>query len=393
MLFSRQLKKKAMSKSFKNVQKTRVFRDLAIIFIVAIFVFVLTSIFDIRERFDIWAHQFGKSLIQLDEIAILFTVLMLTFSIFSLRRWRELKVEINEHEHTEEEILRRNRELSVLYTIDRAASQSLDLEKILNDALKATLDALGIEAGGIYLLEPDREILTLRVHRGVSDEFVKNVQHVKLGEGISGRAAAENRPIVLDVSEYPTERMGPFIVAEGLKTLAGTPLLAAGELVGGMNLVTRRVRAFSTEELQLLTAIGQQLSIAIQNASLFERVQQELSERKQAEKTLRESEEKYRSIFESLYDVYYRIDLEGRILIVSPSVFLRAGYDPKELIGRNVSDIYLNPSDRETFLKKIKETGVVNDYQVKFKAKDGRVLDCFINCPSRLWKGWAGSSH
>jgi PAS domain S-box-containing protein len=190
------------------------------------------------------------------------------------------------------ETSRRNRELSVLYTINRATAESLDLEKTLHNAVEATLEALGIEVGGIYLMEPDGETLTLRVYRGVSDEVAKNLQHVKMGEGMSGRAAAEKTPVVLDVQDYPSQRLAPYILREGLQTLASTPLLSAGQAVGAMNLSTRRPRAFPPEELALLTAIGQQLGSAVQNARLYEAVQQELAERKRAEEALRDAQEK-----------------------------------------------------------------------------------------------------
>ena len=165
-------------------------------------------------------------------------------------------------------VQQRTRQLSVLYAIDRAAAQSLELDEILNDALDKILEMLEVESGGILLLEADGETMTLSAHRGLSDEFVENIRHIRLGEGISGRAAAERQLVVLDVADYPTERLAPLIVREGFQTLASTPLLSAGELVGALNVSTRRLRAFPPEELELLTAIGQQLGGAVANAQL-----------------------------------------------------------------------------------------------------------------------------
>ncbi|MBI3913294.1 MAG: GAF domain-containing protein [Chloroflexi bacterium] len=185
------------------------------------------------------------------------------------------------------ELVRRNRELSALYTISRAAAQSLDLEQILNNAIEATLEALESEMGGILLLEPDGQTMTLRVHRGLSDEFVRAVQRIKLGEGTAGKAAAEKKPIILDISEYPTARLAPFFVREGIQTTASTPLLSAGEVVGTLSLATRRVHAFPPEELGLLSAVGQQLGSAVRNAQLYEAVQSELAERRRAEESVK----------------------------------------------------------------------------------------------------------
>ncbi len=182
----------------------------------------------------------------------------------------ELAREVVERKQAQEELLRLNRELSVLYTISRATSQYMNLEETLINALEATLGALDVEVGGIYLLEPEGETLTLRAVRGVSDEVAENLRHVKLGEGMSGKAAAEKKPVVLDVQDYPSQRLASYIVQEKLQSLASMPLLSAGRPVGAMNLSTRRVRAFPPEELELLTAIGLQLGNVVQNARLYE---------------------------------------------------------------------------------------------------------------------------
>jgi signal transduction histidine kinase len=190
------------------------------------------------------------------------------------------------------ETRRRNRELSVLYTISRATAESLDLEKTLNNAVEATLEALGIEVGSIYLMEPDGETLTLRVYRGVSDEVARNLRHVKLGEGMSGRAAVEKQPVVLDVQDYPSQRLAPYILREGIQSSVSMPLLSAGQAMCAMNLSARRPRTFPPEELDLLSAIGRQLGSAVRNAQLFEEAQRELAERKRAEEALRDAQER-----------------------------------------------------------------------------------------------------
>ena len=108
-------------------------------------------------------------------------------------------------------------------------------------------------------------------------------------------------------------------------------------------------------------------------------VMRDITERKNAETTLRESEEKYRVIFESFHDVYFQTNKEGRITLISPSVRIHAGYAPEDIIGHPVTDFYINPEDRETFVKKLKETGAVNDYELKLKAKDGSVIETSVS--------------
>jgi putative nucleotidyltransferase with HDIG domain len=195
------------------------------------------------------------------------------------RRFEEMRVRLARWgEELETAVQKRARQISVLYAIDRASAQSLNPDKILNDALDKIIAVLEVEAGGIYLLEPNRETMTLRVHRGLSDEFVESVRRIKLGEGVSGRAVAEKKPVVLDMAGYPTERLAPYIVREGFQTLASTPLLSRGEPVGALSLGTRRPRAFPPEELDLLMALGQQLGQTVANARLYQETQQHLDE-------------------------------------------------------------------------------------------------------------------
>ena len=104
-----------------------------------------------------------------------------------------------------------------------------------------------------------------------------------------------------------------------------------------------------------------------------------ISDRNKSEDELKKSEEKYRSIFESFHDVYFRTDNKGMVTIISPSIFLRAGYKPEDMIGRPITDFYHSLEEREVFLTKLKETGSVNDLELKLQAKDGSIIETSIN--------------
>jgi len=96
----------------------------------------------------------------------------------------------------------------------------------------------------------------------------------------------------------------------------------------------------------------------------------DITERKQMEEALRESEEKFRRIFDNVHDIYYRTDAHGTITDISPSVE-SFGYTQEELIGTQVLDIYENPEERSALLEALFESGVVIDYEVHLKAGDG----------------------
>ncbi len=108
-------------------------------------------------------------------------------------------------------------------------------------------------------------------------------------------------------------------------------------------------------------------------------IARDISEHKKAEQALIQSEDKYRRIFDSLTDVYYRTDKEAIVTEISPSVYTQAGWDPEDVIGHPVTDFYRDPSAREVFAKTLKEKGVVNDYELQLLAKDGRVIQVSVS--------------
>jgi len=123
-------------------------------------------------------------------------------------------------------------------------------------------------------------------------------------------------------------------------------------------------------------------------ASLAQDFNQMIAERKRVEEALRESETKYRHIFESIQDIFYRTNAQGIILEISPSV-QRVGYSREQLIGTNVLDVYEDPEERATLVKAIAERGEVSDFEIRLKTGDGRVID--ISVSGHILRGPDGS--
>ena len=119
-----------------------------------------------------------------------------------------------------------------------------------------------------------------------------------------------------------------------------------------------------------------------------------ITERVQAEHALRESERKYRDLFEDSRDVVYRTSLDGRVLDVNPAGLELFGYTRKEMIGMSVERIYADPADRAAFLCAMESKSAVRNYEVRFRRKDGTVLDCVVT--ATVWRdpeGRAGGFH
>jgi GAF domain-containing protein len=178
----------------------------------------------------------------------------------------------------ETEVANRTKELASLNAIAAVVSRSLDLEQMLADALDETLEVVGIEAGGIYLLDEEACVLTLDVQRGFSPELAAAIDRLKVGEGFSGRVVQSGEPLLVrDVSKDP--RLTRMIVQEeGLRSLAVIPLSAKTKVLGTLFLVTRGYRVFTNRDVQLLTAIGQQIGVAVENTRLYEDTRRRLAQ-------------------------------------------------------------------------------------------------------------------
>ncbi len=150
-------------------------------------------------------------------------------------------------------------------------------------------------------------------------------------------------------------------------------------------------KAFSTKdkescEVKLLTKDELSIYIHISGIATEDReechlIVVDITERKHSQKILRESEEKYRKIFESIHDAYYESTIDGTILEISPSIEIisKGQYTRDELIGKSLVAFYENQEDRISFFSEIEKRGSVTDYELSLRNKDGAVLSIAIS--------------
>lgn len=108
------------------------------------------------------------------------------------------------------------------------------------------------------------------------------------------------------------------------------------------------------------------------NRKLEERVKERTCE-------LRTSEQKYRHLFENLYDVYYRTDERGIVTMLSPSVRRVLGYSQEEIIGRKAAGLYVRPAERETFVRQLSLQGNTENFEAELRHKDGHSVWMSVN--------------
>jgi PAS domain S-box-containing protein len=117
---------------------------------------------------------------------------------------------------------------------------------------------------------------------------------------------------------------------------------------------------------------------------LEQKVRDRTSELRRAYRTLRQSEEQYRSIFESFQDVYFRTQIDGRISLVSPSVEAFMGTPPSQLIGRPIQEMYQDPAVFALITERLKRKGTLENLELGIKHADGSLRVGSLNIHTLL---------
>jgi two-component system NtrC family sensor kinase len=111
----------------------------------------------------------------------------------------------------------------------------------------------------------------------------------------------------------------------------------------------------------------------------------DITERKKFEKDLRESEEKYRNLFERVRHGLYISSKEGKFLDCNQAMWGLLGYkDKEEFLKIDIAkDLYVNPEDRTAFKAAVEKLGFVKDYEVEFKKKNGERITVLLTATAK----------
>jgi len=206
-------------------------------------------------------------------------------------------------QNPEGEMQRRHHELVALSRVSAALSGLWDLDAILRVALDDVLNIMNGTIGGILLLDEQTQTLSYRVHQGLSTRYVEEM-HLSLGEGIAGRVAKSGKSILLeDISADPRVAHPDLVSTEGLKAFISVPLRARDKVLGVINVASRMPHHFTKDDMFVLHSIGDQLGVAIEQASLYQRLRKARERYRQlARQTLVAQDDERRRIARELHD-------------------------------------------------------------------------------------------
>jgi signal transduction histidine kinase len=164
------------------------------------------------------------------------------------------------------------RELTALLAITRAVTSSFGLDEVLRRSLDTFLDETSAEAAEVWLLEG--ETLNATIHRGADPEAFGVRSTLPIGEGLPGRAALGDVPIVVHDLPLDARFVRTAVVHAGYRSFCAIPLRYRERLVGVLTAAARPAEAMTEAwELRLLGNVGEWLALAIDHARLHLQVQ------------------------------------------------------------------------------------------------------------------------
>ncbi|HET7924721.1 MAG TPA: EAL domain-containing protein, partial [Rhodanobacteraceae bacterium] len=183
-------------------------------------------------------------------------------------------------------------------------------------------------------------------------------------------ASLGRQVVVRDVTTDPLwAELASVAVAGGLRASCSTPIVTTGERVHGtLALYFATVRGPNTEELDLVTRLTQLAGIAIR--------------RKQDETDLRDSEARFRSLFENAVDGIYQAAPGGELLSANPALVHMLGLDETALGRCNLAEFFVDPKERARLVSELMAYGRVRHFEYQLRARTGRSITVLEN--SRL---------
>ncbi len=255
-------------------------------------------------------------------------------------------------------------ELIALNAFAESVNRAIDVQFLLHNALLEMKRLLEVEYGWIYSVEGDR--LTLRASRAAKEMNVSivdntlDINHEKMRWILFPR-------IVKRPSKSDSNKRSPWKYGI-IGSWASVPIMMKDQISGLIVLASQNRKAFTNKQIDLIMAFANQIGIAMENATLFERV--------------RKSEERYIDLFEHSPDMSHIVNQDGTIISCNQTEATRLGYNKDELIGQSILKLYPpeHHGEAQRILQKIFERDrEIEGLEEKMVTKSGELIDVSIN--------------
>jgi sigma-B regulation protein RsbU (phosphoserine phosphatase) len=150
-----------------------------------------------------------------------------------------------------------------IQSITDAALSHLDDHDFLTELLERAKEILQADTAAVLLLDYPSGQLIATAAAGLEEEVRQGVR-IPVGRGFAGRIAAEHRPVILDHVDHTTV-LNPILLAKGIRTLMGVPMVAGGRVIGVMHVGSLTPRRFTSQDAELLQLAASRAAIAVRS--------------------------------------------------------------------------------------------------------------------------------
>jgi len=183
--------------------------------------------------------------------------------------------DITDRKRAEAEIARRTADLAAQNTIAAALSRSFDLDSTLAAALDGLLPAVDMEAGLVFLGNGGAQALLLRSYRGqvALDDLQPGAVHGAAYQAISRAAMTNLQAVAHSEAAASGSQATSNGASQPLRTLVSAPLVSKGQVIGALTVGSQRTVPIPASVLALMTAVGQQIGMAVESSRLYRAVE------------------------------------------------------------------------------------------------------------------------
>ena len=218
----------------------------------------------------------------------------------------------------------------------------------------------------VLLGGPDKRVKHVAAP-SLPDDFISAVDKALLGPGeaLYGKAVYQGRQLVIADIEH-SALMDSFrneANALRLRSCWTVPFKTSdGETHGAFVFYRRKSGAPEAKDIEAASRLSRLASIAVERAS--------------SEQALRDSEARFRGLFESVVDGVYRSSADGQIESANPALVSMLGYEREEDLKSlsKAVELYVNPLERDALIKKLDEEGIVRNFEYELRRKDGKAI-------------------
>jgi PAS domain S-box-containing protein len=231
--------------------------------------------------------------------------------------------------------------VEILYRITSQLSSSLDLDHVLNRALRLVVDAVGVEQAFIFLLDLQSGDLLCRAALGTGDEssYVGRTIRFSRGEGLAGWVVENRRAAIIPDTREDDRWAKPLEGSREYRSALGSPLAAGDAVLGALLLFRTETDYFSEEHLRLVEAAATQVANAINNAELYKLIVEQTD---RLGRMLRDQEveaSKSQSILEGVADGVMVADAQGQVILFNAAAERILELSREEALGRSTNEM------------------------------------------------------